>query len=144
MKIKKTMALAGALIIALLWTVAATASKEASIKKEDNKQLHGRWISVKIDSPSILFEFVDTIEIDIFKGHRFKGAATLVEGSTISKEGGYRVVDDKFFAKVDGIKQEEKASFKFKGEFLIIEDKSLNLTVKFKRKTKGSSSDSWF
>jgi hypothetical protein len=120
-------------------------STDENIVREDNEKLHGKWISVDINGSSILFEFVDTIELDVLKEMRFKGTATLIEGSTISKTGDYRIVQDEFYAKVDGMKQEEKAIFWFKDKHLFIEDKSLNLTVKFKRKPKGDgSSDSWF
>lgn len=137
-----TAALCAAFVVAASFAVMST---EKSAIKEDNKRLHGKWISVNINGSSILFEFVDTIELDVFKGMRFKGTATLIEGSTMSKEGNYRIVKDEFYAKIDGIKQEEKAVFWFKGKNLFIKDKALNLTVKFKRKPKGDgSSDSWF
>jgi hypothetical protein len=136
-----TVALCGAFITAASFAVMST--DETSVK-EDNKKLHGKWVSVDINGSSILFEFVDTIELDVYKGMRFKGTATLIEGSTISKEGDYKIEGDRFYAKIDGMKQHEKAKFWFKDKHLFIEDKALNLTVKFIRKTKSDSSGSWF
>jgi hypothetical protein len=127
----------------ILTTLAISAVKKDT--KPDDPRLHGNWISTNINSDSILFDFVDSIEIEILKGHRFKGIGTIVGGETISKTGSYRVVKNKFFAKVDGISGEETATYVFKGKMLIIKDKALSLTVTFKRKTKGSSdSSSWF
>lgn len=121
-----------------------TSSEKTTVAEQDVLKLHGKWISVNIDAESVLFDFIDTIELDVLKGMRFKGIATLIAGDTMSKEGSFKIVKDQFFAKVDGIQGVEKATFWFKDEFLFVKDKALSLTIKFKRKPKDSDSSGWF